>query len=107
MPEFTSYCVFDNSVRTEHPFSTPSGKWGKGSNDEMCIDFLWFVVLVAPSFRWACMFTFDFYDGHTVSLLFDESFRHTLIDTFSLLSGTTHGSQVLSHARFYRLQRRF
>jgi len=41
-PYFTSYCAFDNSVRTQHPYSTPSGKWGKGSNDEMCIDFLWY-----------------------------------------------------------------
>ena len=41
-PYFTSYCAFDSSVRTQYPYSSPSGKWGKGSSDEMCIDFLWY-----------------------------------------------------------------
>lgn len=40
LPSFESFCVFDSAASTSYPFSTPSGKWGFGSDDEMCITFL-------------------------------------------------------------------
>lgn len=38
--QFSTGCGFNSGNRTAHPPSTPSGNWGLGSNDEMCIDFM-------------------------------------------------------------------
>ena len=41
-PSFQTSCIYDNSPSQQHPMSTPSGRWGTGSSDEMCISFIWY-----------------------------------------------------------------
>lgn len=41
-PTFFTSCTFNTANDTGYPYSNPSGAWGLGSNDEMCIDFMYY-----------------------------------------------------------------
>lgn len=42
LPKFSTECIFDSRQSTSYPFYEPTGRWGQGSDDEMCIDFFYY-----------------------------------------------------------------